>query len=266
VTKRRTVPGRLVGMVHLLPLPGSPGFGGSFAEVVADASSRARTLADAGFPALMVENFGDTPFYADRVPAVTVAAMTRCVEAVIDATGLPVGVNVLRNDVESALAIAAVTGARFVRVNVLAGTMYTDQGPIVGRAADVLRQRAALCPEVAIWADVLVKHAVPPPGLTLAQAAADTWERAGADALIVSGSGTGHAPDLDRFREVADAVPDAPVVAGSGAHPGNVADLATLCDHVIVGTYLERDGVPGAPLDPDRVESFAEAARQVGLL
>ena len=143
-------------MVHLLPLPGSPGFGGSFAEVVADASSRARTLADAGFPALMVENFGDIPFYADRVPAVTVAAMTRCVEAVIDATGLPVGVNVLRNDVESALAIAAVTGARFVRVNVLAGTMYTDQGPIVGRAADVLRQRAALCPEVAIWADVLV--------------------------------------------------------------------------------------------------------------
>src|SRR5690606_40090544 len=96
----------------------------------ADAVARARTLADAGFPALMVENFGDVPFYADRVPAVTVAAMTRCVEAVKEATGLSVGVNVLRNDVESALSVAAATGAQFVRVNVLTGTMFTDQGPI----------------------------------------------------------------------------------------------------------------------------------------
>lgn len=266
MTARRTVTGRLVGMVHLRPLPGSPGYVGSIEDVVADAVARARTLADAGFPALMVENFGDVPFYADRVPAVTVAAMTRCVEAVKEATGLSVGVNVLRNDVESALSVAAATGAQFVRVNVLTGTMFTDQGPIVGRASEVIRLRERLCPDVAIWADVLVKHAVPPPGLTLEQAAADTWQRGGADALIVSGSGTGHAPDLDRFEQVRAAAPHAPLVAGSGADPSNLPEIAARCDHVIVGTYLEREGIPGAPLDPERLEAFMGTARRVGLL
>ncbi|HSM44230.1 MAG TPA: BtpA/SgcQ family protein, partial [Acidimicrobiia bacterium] len=39
---------RIVGMVHLLPLPGSPRFGGSMDEVVATASEDARALVDAG--------------------------------------------------------------------------------------------------------------------------------------------------------------------------------------------------------------------------
>lgn len=235
-------------------------------QVVADAVDRARILAAAGFPALMVENFGDAPFYADRVPPVTVAAMTRCVAAVKETTGLPVGVNVLRNDIESALSVAAVTDGLFVRVNVLTGTMFTDQGPIVGRAAEAARLRAELCPDVAIWADVLVKHAVPPPGLTLEQAADDTWHRGGADALIVSGTGTGHAPDLSRFETIREIVPDAPLVAGSGADPSNLVAFAARCDHVIVGTYLEKDGIPGASLDPGRIEAFVETARGVGLL
>ena len=105
--------------------------------------------------------------------------------------GVPVGVNVLRNDALAALGIAAATGARFIRVNVLTGLMYTDQGPITGKAAEVARARSRLAPDVEIWADVLVKHAVAPPGSDIRQMARDTIERGGADALIMSGSGTG---------------------------------------------------------------------------
>ncbi|NIW74677.1 MAG: phosphorybosylanthranilate isomerase, partial [Gemmatimonadetes bacterium] len=85
----------------------------------------------------------------------------------------------------------AATGARFIRVNVLSGSMFTDQGPIVGRAAEVARLRAALHPDLVVLADVMVKHATPPPGLTIEQAAADLWERSGADGIVVSGTGTG---------------------------------------------------------------------------
>jgi len=126
---------RLVGMVHLLPLPGSPGYGGSMQDIIETAIADGADLADAGFPALMVENFGDTPFFADSVPPETIAGITMAVDAVLKASRLSVGVNVLRNDVLAALGIAAVTGAAFVRVNVLTGVMYTDQGPIVGKAA-----------------------------------------------------------------------------------------------------------------------------------
>lgn len=256
---------RLVGMVHLQPLPGSPRFGGSMEAVEADAVARARLLVDAGFPALMVENFGDVPFFAEDVPAETISAMTRCVGAVTASVDVPVGVNVLRNDAVSAVAIAAVTGAPFVRVNVLSGVMSTDQGPIVGRAARVGREKARLAPALSIWADVFVKHATPPPGVTLEQAAADTRERAGADVLVISGSGTGHAPDPDRLHRVAAAVPRAPLAVGSGVTADNVTSFAEAADHLIVGTCLEVDGVPGAALDPARIERFVAAASGAGL-
>ena len=209
----------------------------------------------------MVENFGDAPFYAGDVPNVTVAAMTRCVLAVREAADpLPVGVNVLRNDALAALAIATATGASMIRVNVLSGTMWTDQGPITGRAAELARLRAALGTQVSVLADVFVKHAVPPPGLTIADAARDTWERSGADALVVSGAGTGHALDLDDARAIKDAVPDAPLVAGSGTSPGNVADILGICDAVIVGTAIKEGGVATGRVHPERAKLLVQAA------
>lgn len=257
---------RLIGMIHLGPLPGSPAFGGSLEAVIDRARHDAELLSTAGFPGLMVENFGDAPFFADDVPAVTTATMTRAVVEVRAVTDAVVGVNVLRNDGLAALAVAAATGASMIRVNVLSGAMMTDQGPITGRAAEIARSRSLLAPGVAVLADVFVKHAAAPPGLTLAQAARDTWERGGATALVVSGSGTGHATDPAHARLVREAVPDAPLVVGSGATPQTLAALSEVADAVIVGTALEVDDRPGAPLDPDRVSRVAHAARAAGLI
>jgi len=252
---------RLVGMVHLGPLPGAPGFGGDLDSVVHAAIADTHVLRDAGFDAVMVENFGDAPFFADDVPKATVAAMTRCVLAVREAAGpLPVGVNVLRNDAVAALSIAAATGAEMIRVNVLSGTMWTDQGPITGKAAELARMRAALGVEIAVLADVFVKHAVPTPGSSISDAARDTWERAGADALVVSGVGTGHALDLADARAIKRAVPDAPLVAGSGTSPGNVAEILSVCDAVIVGTAIKAGGVPTGPVHPERARLLVQAA------
>ena len=252
--------GPLIGMIHLGPLPGSPAFAHDLEDVIARARRDATALTDAGFDALMIENFGDAPFHADEVPATTVAAMTRCIAAVADAVSVPIGVNVLRNDALAAVAIAAATGAGFVRVNVLTGTMYTDQGPIVGKAAEVARLKAAVAPDVEVLADVFVKHATPPPGLSLSQAAADTWERGGAGGLIVSGTGTGAPLAPDDLAVVHAAVPDAPIYAGSGVTTDTVAELLETCRGVIVGTSTKVDGVTTAPVDPARAAAIVEAA------
>ncbi|REK10725.1 MAG: phosphorybosylanthranilate isomerase [Actinobacteria bacterium] len=253
-------------MIHLDPLPGSPGFR-SMDAVITKALEDASTLADAGFPALMVENFGDAPFFADSVPSETVAAMTRCVDALIAGTGLPVGVNVLRNDALSAMGIAAATGAPLIRVNVLSGVMYTDQGPIVGKSAELLRKRAELGASTEIWADVLVKHATPPPGADIRQIAVDTLERAGADAVIVTGRGTGSSPEIDHLKTVREAIgPGTRLVVGSGANPTNVADLAAIANTLIVGSATKRDGSPTNPVDPKRADQIAHAAARAGLI
>ena len=251
-------------MVHLPPLPGSPRFSGNLDSAIAFSLHDARVLKEAGFPALMIENFGDAPFWADQVAPITVAAMTRAVATIAEATLLPIGVNVLRNDALAALAIAAATGAAMIRVNVLTGQMNSDQGPIVGRAAEVARQRQALCPGVAILADVFVKHATPPSGLTIEQAGRDTWERGGADALIVSGPGTGAAPDLAEAARLRKAVPDATIVVGSGASAPTLGALAEVADGAIVGSSLKASGRISDPVDPERARDLVRAAALVG--
>jgi uncharacterized protein len=257
---------RLVGMVHLLPLPGSPRFDGSIDEVLATAVADARTLVEAGFPSLIVENFGDAPFHADSVPSETVAAMTRAVQEVVD-LGVPVGVNVLRNDARTALAVAAVTGARFIRVNVLTGLMYTDQGPLVGRAAELQRTRVTLGSRVEVWADVMVKHATPPPGSDIRQAAADTVERGLADAVIVTGSGTGAPLDVDEARLVKQAVPPGTrIVAGSGVDSSNIDRVLSAVDTIIVGTSVKVAQSANNRPDPLRVRAFVERAAERGLV
>lgn len=250
---------RLIGMVHAGALPGAPAFAGDIDEVVDRAVMDAQTLADAGFDGLMIENFGDAPFHADDVPKVTIAALTALVGSVAARVDLPVGVNVLRNDAIGALAIAAATGASFIRVNVLSGTMFTDQGPIVGRAAEVARERAAICPDVAIMADVFVKHATPPAGLDLADATHDLAERSGADAVIVSGSGTGAETSIADLRTVAGASP-LPVFVGSGVDLDNIAAMLGVADGVIVGTSVKLGGRPDQPVDPQAAARIVQAA------
>ncbi|MFT5462286.1 MAG: membrane complex biogenesis BtpA family protein, partial [Planctomycetota bacterium] len=142
----------LIGVVHLRALPGSPGAAGRpaeaiMAEVLMAAEIDARALLEGGADGIVVENFGDAPFFASAVPPETVAAMAIAVKSVTAAApGLPVGVNVLRNDARSALGLCAVTGASFLRVNVHVGAMVTDQGLLTGQAAETMRSRAALVP------------------------------------------------------------------------------------------------------------------------
>jgi uncharacterized protein len=246
-----------LGVVHLAATPGSPRFRGSVAELVEAAVRDARVLFDEGCDGLVVENFGDVPFFRDAVPSETVAAMALALQAVLGlSAGRPVGVNVLRNDVRSALGLCAASGAEFVRVNVHTSAAVTDQGIIEGRAAETLRERARLCPAVQILADVHVKHASPLSRETIGEAAADTVQRGLADVVIVSGAATGQAPSADLVRDVRAAVGRTPVLLGSGVDARNAKELLAHADGAIVGTALKRQG---------RVENEVDAQRVAGL-
>jgi len=251
----------IIGMVHLLPLPGSPRRAGAMESVVQRAIEDATTLGAAGFDAVLIENFGDSPFFGSRVPAETIAALAAVIAQLRPAIRLPFGVNVLRNDARAALAIAAATGASFIRVNVHTGAMLTDQGWIGGRAHTTLRMRARLDLQCAILADIGVKHALPPVGHDVRAEARDAWHRGLADALIISGEATGAAPDPERFRRVRSAVPDAPLFAGSGVTPDNVAMMRSLGDGIIVGSAVQADGVAGSAVVAARARAFIECAR-----
>lgn len=251
----------VVGMVHLPPLPGSPRWKGSMEAVQERALSDVWALEEGGVDGILVENYGDAPFVPDGVPPETLAAVGIVVAAVVRAASVPVGVNVLRNDARGALGVAVAARARFIRVNVHTGVVFTDQGILEGRAWETLRARDSLGSEVSILADVMVKHGTAPAGSTLEGAAADAWHRGLVDGLVVTGTGTGRPTDPDHLRRVKDAVPEAPVWVGSGVTPGSVAELLGLADGVIVGSWVCRDGVAGRGVEKDRVRALVEAAR-----
>jgi len=252
----------LIGVVHLGPLPGSPRWKGNLERVIEFAVNDARAYERGGVQALFVENFGDVPFSKTNVAPETIAAMAAAGRAIRAAVKAPIGFNVLRNDARAALALCAACGGNFIRVNIHTGAMLTDQGIIEGDAYETLRYRERLCPGVEILADVHVKHAVPLGNWPLDIAARDTLERGLAEALIVSGTGTGEAADVSDLETVRRACPTAKILLGSGVTAENVHEY-TQADGFIVGSSLKRAGRLSNPVDSSRVAKLSKAIRRI---
>ena len=262
---RQLFPSRkvLIGVIHLLPLPGSPRWCGDLRRVMAQAEKEAVMLERGGADGIIVENFGDAPFRIGRVDPETVAAMTLAVQQVRQAVDLSVGINMLRNDARSAMSVAAVTGAAFIRVNVHYGVMAADEGLVQGEAFDTLRQRRALGVDVKILADVLVKHAVPLGPTDLGLTARETAYRGLADGLIISGPVTGMPASADDVPAARRAVPEGFILVGSGVDESNTASLLAQADGAIIGIGLKRDKVITNLIDPELVKRMAEIIREL---
>jgi uncharacterized protein len=255
-------PNPVIGVVHLLPLPTSPRWGGSLKAVIDRAEQEMTALASGGVDGVIIENFFDAPFTKDRVDPAVVSAMTLIVQRLMNLVTLPVGINVLRNDAQSAIAIATCVHAHFIRVNVLTGVMATDQGLIEGQAHQLLRYRRELGSDVKILADVLVKHARPLCSPNLTTAVQETIERGLADGVILSGWATGSPPPLEDLELASAAANGTPVFIGSGANWENISTLMQAADGVIVSSSLKRRGRIEQPIDPIRVSQFVEAVRR----
>lgn len=247
----------LVGMVHLAPLPGSPGWGGDMRGVIARAREDARILVDGGCDALIVENMGDVPYLKGRVEPETVAAAALATEAVV-AAGLPTGVQLLAAANREALGVAVAAGASFVRVEAFAYGHVADEGWLEASAGPLLRARRALDAEVAIWADVQKKHAAHAATADLSmKELAEGSAFFGADVLIVTGSATGQPTSPADVEAAASA--GLPVAVGSGVTAERLGSLAVLADALIVGSALKQGGHWRAPVDPARVRAMRAA-------
>lgn len=253
----------IIGVVHLLPLPTSARWGGNLTAVIERAEQEATALAAGGVDGIIIENFFDAPFAKDHVDPAVVSAMTLIVDRLKNLVVIPIGINILRNDGRSAIAIATCVNAHFIRVNVLTGIMATDQGLIEGNAHELMRYRRELGSSVAILADVLVKHARPLGTPNLTTAVQDTIERGLADGVILSGWATGSPPSYEDLELASTAAQGTPVFIGSGASWENIGQLLQAADGVIVASSLKRHGKITEPIDPIRVSQFVEAAREV---
>ena len=255
----------IIGMIHLLPLPGAPGYDSYGMDAVIEHALRdAEALISGGVDALMVENMWDLPYYVGMdVPPEEMTAQAVAARAIVEAVDAPVGINVIHNGGRVTLAIAVAAGADFIRVCLLTGARVWDTGEFDrGCAAELLRWRKNLGAEhIKLFADVDKKHSVSFPGIDLATHIEWT-EFYLADALIVSGKMTGDAPELEKVRRARE-LTTRPILMGSGTTADNVAEFLQYADGAIVGTALKVDGIAENPVDVERVKKYMEAVRAV---
>jgi len=255
----------IVGMVHLWPLPGAPGYTGYGVKTIAENARRdAATLLEGGVDGLIVENMWDLPYYVGSdVQLASVTAQAVVASQIAEMADVPVGVNVIHNGWEAELAIAVAANLDFIRVCILTGARLWDTGDLnAGCAADLLRRRKELGAEhLKLFADVDKKHSVPFPGLDL-ETHIEWTEFYRADALIVSGRMTGDAPPLDKVRRAKNSA-TRPILMGSGTTAENIGDFLQFADGAIVGSSLKVDGIAENPVDLERVRRYMAAVRQV---
>jgi membrane complex biogenesis BtpA family protein len=253
----------IIGMVHLWPLPGAPGYSGYGMDTILDQARRdTGALLEGGVDGLIVENMWDLPYYVSTdVQMEAVTAQAVAAREVVKMADVPVGVNVIHNGWRAELAIAVAAGLDFVRVCILTGTRLWDTGDLDhGCAANLLRRRKELGAEhLKLFADVDKKHSLPFPGLDL-ETHIEWTEFYRADALIVSGRMTGDAPPLDKVRQAKEAA-TRPILMGSGTTAENIAEFLKYADGAIVGSSLKVDGVAENPVDVARVRRYMAAVR-----
>lgn len=250
----------IIGMIHLLPLPGSPRYAGKISEIIDRACKDAETLQEGGVDGVIVENYGDLPFF-EQVPSETVAAMAAIAMKIKGVIDLPIGINVLRNDGVAAISIAAAIDADFIRVNVHTGVVLTEQGLIPGCAAEIARQKACLRTKALIFADVAVKHGRGLIDVPIGDLVRETILRGLADGVILTGKATGLPTDLKIVRQVKGEIPEITVLVGSGVSEGDVGKILDIADGVIVGTSIKVDACVSNPVDLNRVRNFVRVVR-----
>ncbi|MGY6548945.1 MAG: BtpA/SgcQ family protein [Roseinatronobacter sp.] len=255
-----------IGVVHCPPFPGSPRHDGTpIAQIYASALADCHAYAKGGIDGLIIENHGDLPFLRpDDIGHETAAFMTAITRQAIAETGLPTGINVLANAPIPALAIAAASGAQFIRVNQWANAYVANEGLLDGEAARALRYRSQIAARhVAVFADSHVKHGAHAitADRTVAELTRDL-EFFDADGVIATGQRTGDAATEDELLGITQAT-SLPVLVGSGVTEANVADMLKHANGVIIGSSLKQGGVWWNPVEEPRVRSFMSHVHSV---
>lgn len=246
----------VIACIHLLPTLGSHSYDGNVEKIYETAVTEARACIAEGVDALIVENFRDGPFFPGQVSTETVATLAGVTREIVRLSNIPVGVAVLRNDAEAAIAIAAATNAAFIRVNVHVGAVLAAQGVVEGKSYSTLRIRTNLKSNIAIFADARVKHSNPWIYQDLADEVRDLSPYA--DAVIVSGTLTGVETDTADLT-IARRTTQKPVLIGSGLTPENLQKVFSIADGFIVGSYFKVDGLSMNQIEPRRIRAFMEA-------
>ena len=249
-------------MVHLGALPGSPLYDADAGvEGLVDGARRdLDALQAAGFDAVMFGNENDRP-YQLKVDEASTASMAYVIGRLRTEIKTPFGVNLLW-DPRASIAVAAATGAQFVR-EIFTGAYASDMGVWAPDAGAALRYRDHVRrPDLALLFNVSAEFAHSLDTRSIADRARSAVFSSIPDAILVSGAITGEAARMEDLEQTKRALPGTPVLANTGVKHATVADVLAVSDGCIVGSALKIDGDTWKPVDRDRADEFMRLVRR----
>lgn len=263
-------PKPILGKIQLLALPGAPGWDGQWEILTTRAEQEATALATGGVDGLIIENYHDTPYTPGRMDVAGAIAMAMLARRLKQFSDLPVGISVLRNDPETALAIALNIQADFVRFSVLSGALMTESGIVNSRLNELLHYKNHLKTELPpLLVNVSTAHLGPNGGSAHGQTLAHLTEIAAAlptlhDKLALVLSDRDIAPaELAHFKESTAC----PVLIENQSCPQSVDAYFEQADGIIMEVDTRKKSVmhPDLPptIDMARVEAVVNRLRRV---
>jgi membrane complex biogenesis BtpA family protein len=249
----------LIAMIALRPLPGTYDYNGeSLKEIERHAVQEAIQLNEAGIKTIMVQNVNDLPSKRE-VGNEIIAYMTAISRAVKDAVGADckIGISILKNEGAGSVAVADAIGADFVRLKVYVGAMISSEGITEGCVEEVLEMKKRIGSSVELWADIYDRSGVPLGTMTLEEACQQGISKGKLDRLIITGKS--YDESIQWMKRVKTTLPQARVLLGGSATPDNIGEVLAVCDGVIVGSYLKKDGIMTNSLDKERLSKFMMA-------
>lgn len=253
-----------IGMIHVLPLPGSPMYDGDMDKIIQQAIKEAKIYADSGIDSIIVENMHDSPYLAGEVYDETARTMIKICESVKDVFKRPIGIQILDSANIQAIDVAKKAGLDFIRAGGFVFGYMANSGYIKASAGELLRHRKKIGAEnIKIFADVKKKHAAHAitADVDIVQTALEA-EHCRADGVIVTGKFTGLESDVKEVKDVKKAV-NIPVLIGSGITTENIDKYIDYADGFIVGSYFKENGKWYNTVNSDKVNQFVKKFESV---
>ena len=241
----------VIGMVHLLPLPGNPAYRGDRETIEKWAIEDAHTLIDSGVDAIMVENFNDGPQYSTEIPLSSYSLMLSIVAKIRDFCKLPLGVNIEMNAFEQEWMMAYATHADFTRIEAFVDNRAGSFGFIEAASTPLAQLMKDYPSDTALLTDVRTAETYGCPEVPINELAQNARNH-DSSAVIVTENDHGNHVTVDGVKSMREVMGDFPIIVGAGVHPDNVLDYLKFADGVIVGRGFQK----GDRVDPELVTSF----------
>ena len=251
------------GMIHLLPLPGTPFYeSGNVEKSLEKAIADVKALIAGGADGCVVQTIDQIYPVGQDVDPARLASFAIIVKAVKDHShkDFHVGVQILWNALEASLAVAKTCGGVFVRSNALVGSTMTAAGVAESDPISLTEYRNKIdAHDVSLLAEIESMHFSWLNGKPLVDVAAEAI-RVGTNGVEIA-----HPEEevcLSMISQLKDKYPELPVIVGGHTNHENAARILAKADGALVGSCFEPQGW-GSNVDESKVAEYVDIVRNI---